>query len=125
VFVGRTGVSGACSAELTGCSVLFKMEQAKPPKNALAVVAGGIAWGSLSALAITVLDRYNTHQTETTGRVVSRFGIFIAFGIVVRFFRWPDLNNREFSRTEVTARSALYICLMLGLAYLYWTMIHR
>jgi drug/metabolite transporter (DMT)-like permease len=101
------------------------MEQARLPRKTW-TVAGGACWGGITALAITLLNWYNAQHIETLRRVIGRFAIFILLGILVSFLPvGPIFQNRKPTRTQTIALFVLFICLMLGLAYLLWTMVRH
>jgi uncharacterized membrane protein len=97
------------------------MEQATLPRKFWTVV-GGACYGGITALAITLLNWYNAQHIETLRRVIGRFVIFILVGILVSFLPIrPIFQNRKPTRTQTVALFVLFICLILGMAYLLWT----
>jgi hypothetical protein len=105
------------------------MEQQKSPRKALFVFVWGVLmWGGSTALAITLFDWYTTHYIDTPYKVVGRFVIFMAFGILMGLLMWnrrEALGRTKLTRTGSIVRLVLFISLMLGLSYVLWTMVHH
>ena len=102
------------------------MEQAKPPRKALFIFVWGVLlWGGSTALAITLFNWYTTRRGETSYEVVGRFVIFMALGILWGLLVWnrrEALGRRKLTRTGNILRFVLFVSLILGLAYVLWTM---
>jgi uncharacterized membrane protein YidH (DUF202 family) len=102
------------------------MEQLKPPRKALFVFVWGVLiWGGLTALAITFFDWYTTHQIAAPHKIVGRFVIFMAGGIVTGLLLWnrvEALDRKKLTRTGDIVRFVLFVSLMLGLVCVLWAM---
>lgn len=98
------------------CSI----EHIKPSREALFVLVWGVLiWGASSALAITLFDRYTTHQVGTSDKLVVRFVVFMAGGILWRLLLWnrPALDRKKLTQSEGVVRIVFFIGLMSGLVY--------
>jgi uncharacterized membrane protein YidH (DUF202 family) len=102
------------------------MEQVKPRRKALFVFIWGVLiWGGSTALAITFFDWYTTHQIAAPHKIVGRFVIFMAGGILMGLLLWNRLqapDRRKLTRTGDVVRFVLFVSLMLGLVYAVWAM---
>ena len=102
------------------------MEQVKPRRKALFVFIWGVLiWGGSTALAITFFDWYTTHQIAAPHKIVGRFVIFMAGGVLVGLSLWnrlEALGRERVTRTRGTVRLVLFVSLMLGLVYALWAM---
>ena len=102
------------------------MEQVRTPRKALFVFVWGVLiWGCSTALAITLFDWYTTHRVEMSYKVVVRFIVFMAGGILYGLHLWnrrEALDRVKPTRTGNIVRGVLFLALMLGLAYALWTM---
>lgn len=99
------------------------MEEVKTQSKVLFAFVWGVCWGGLMTLAITLSDRYITHHSEPSYRIVIRFMIFTALGICLGSFirnRREALSRKKPTRTGNVVRSVLFISLMLGLAFILW-----
>jgi hypothetical protein len=102
------------------------MEQAKPARKALFVFVWGVlVWGGSTALAITFFDWYATHQIAAPHKIIGRFVIFMAGGILIGLLLWnrleaPSREKLTRTRTGSIVQLALFVGLMLGLAYVLW-----
>jgi hypothetical protein len=109
--------------------VFCSIEHIKPSRKALFVLVWGVLiWGASTALAITLFDRYTTHQVETSDKVVVRFVVFMAGGILWRLLLWnrhdaPD--RKKLTQSEGVVRIVFFIGLMSGLVYALRTMTLR
>jgi|HubBroStandDraft_4_1064222.scaffolds.fasta_scaffold420821_1 hypothetical protein len=102
------------------------MEQVKPRRKALFVIVWGVLiWGASTALAITFFDWYTTHQIAAPDKIVDRFVIFMAGGILMGLLLWNRLQTldlKKLTRTGYVVRFVLFVSLMLGLGYVLWAM---
>jgi hypothetical protein len=102
------------------------MEQVKSPKKTLFVFVWGVlACGGSTALAITLLEWYATRQIGAPYKIIGRFAIFMALGILMGLLLWnrrEALNHKKPTRTGSIVQLALFVVLMLGLAYALWAM---
>jgi hypothetical protein len=102
------------------------MEQVKPRSKALFVFIWGVLiWGGSTALAITFFDWYTDHQIAATHKIVGRFALFMAAGILIGLLLWnrvEALGRKKLRRTGNIVRYVLFISLMLGLVYALWAM---
>jgi hypothetical protein len=100
------------------------MEQVKSPKKTLFVFVWGVlAWGGSTALAITLFDWYATRQIGTPHKIIGHFVIFMAAGILMGLLLWnrrEALSHEKPTRTGSIVQLALFVGLMLGLAYVLW-----
>jgi hypothetical protein len=114
-----------CSLKSPRYRLRYKMEQARFPRKTW-TVAGGACWGGITALAITLLNWYHPDHIETLRKVIGRFVIFILAGILASFLPvGPIFQNRKHTRSQTIGLFVLFICLMLGLAYLLWAMVRH
>jgi hypothetical protein len=102
------------------------MEQVKPRRKELFVFIWGVLiWGGSTALAITFFDWYTTHQIAAPHKIVVRFVLFMATGILMGLLLWnrlEALDRKKLTRTGDIVRFVLFISLMLGLVYALWAM---
>jgi len=102
-------------------------EQGKRPGQGLLLLVWGGLWGPTVALLATVFDWYRTRQLEPPLRIALRFVIFIIIGILYGLvvYRYPKLFvGKKPTRAASVTRFILFIALMLGLAFVFWTMAH-
>jgi hypothetical protein len=97
------------------------MEQVKPRRKALFVFIWGVLiWGCSTALAITFFDWYTIHQIAAPHKIVGRFVLFMAAGILMGLLLWnrrEALDRKKMTRTGDIVRFVLIVSLMLGLVY--------
>jgi len=105
------------------------MEQVSHPSKTRFVLIGGVlVWGCLTASAITLADWYTTHRIEAMYRVVGRFVIFMVLGIFFGLSLWDrlvKLGRTKPTRALSRLQLALFVSLMMGLAFLLWVMIRQ
>src|ERR1700683_2524029 len=105
------------------------MEQVKPRSKPLFVFIWGVLiWGGSTSLAITFFDWYTDHQIAAPHKIVGRFVLFMAVGILMGLLLWnrrEALDRKKMTRTGNIARFVLFISLMLGLVYALWAMIRH
>jgi len=114
----RTGLP----AEGVACTI-HAMERTEHAGQRSPVFWG--VWGICTALAVTLFDWYRNRHFDSWLEIAGRIAIFVAVGI----FLGPFVSKRMRARGDKTptraasiARFALFILLMLALAYVLWVM---
>jgi hypothetical protein len=105
------------------------MEEMNHPRTTpLSFRAVWAFWGVLTAFLITLSDRYITHDFESPRRILFRFAIFVALGVLLgpvmskpldSLFRMPR------TKAAMRARIALFVGLMFAMACVLWFMAAR
>ena len=117
----------SCSSESIGI-VSLAMENAKPHRKASFIIRWGVVWGGLMTLLIEVMDWYPNRHLDPLSHILVRLGINIALGFVPGAFMWNRLEAQrraKLTQSQGAVRFALFVVLMLGLAYLLWWMVGR
>ena len=100
------------------------MERVKPSRKALFVFVWGVLlWGGSTALVLTLLDWHRTRHFDPLYKIVGRFAIFMAGGIIMGHYLWyilQTLGRKKPTRTQSIVRLVLFVGLMLGLIYVLW-----
>ena len=100
------------------------MEQANPKSSRKAIFVAGwaVVWGGSTALVLTLSDRHRTGHFDTPRHSAVRFAIFMIGGIFSGLYMWKLLQvpRKQLSPTMVRVQFAVFVALMLGLAYMAW-----
>jgi hypothetical protein len=102
-------------------------EQAKRPSQGQFVLVWGGLWAPATALLITLFDWYTTRHRDPLFDIVLRFVSFIIAGMLGGpvLDRYQRLRvGKKPSRAASITRPVMFIVLMLGLAFVLWTMLH-
>jgi hypothetical protein len=100
------------------------MEQTRNPGAKQFVLVWGV-FGGLTSLGISVLERYGTRYPDSVLHIVGRLAIFIALGALygLALQRYPMLRGvGKTTGASSIVRIVLFAVLMLGLAYILWSM---
>jgi hypothetical protein len=100
------------------------MEHANPPGKTLFIVVWGVlGWGCSTALVITLFDWCTTRHIQSPYEVVGRFMLLMALGGIWGLRIWnrrDELGRKKLTSDGSITLLALFISLMLGLAFALW-----
>jgi hypothetical protein len=96
--------------------------KSKSSRKAIFVAGWAVVWGGSTALVLTLSDRHQTGHFDTPFHSAVRFAIFMIGGIFNGLYMWKLLQvpRKQLSPTMVRVQFAVFVALMLGLAYMAW-----